>query len=99
MKRLCIGLVCCLQFLMLSGQSLPVGSGTIRWIDPQTAGFPVVQGQAWSQEMTGNYCRLPGKHALGSETHGLDFGLPFGRVVHLVSEQCRTDPCALCGDA
>lgn len=59
MKRLCIGLVCCLQFLMLSGQSLPVGSGTIRWIDPQTAGFPVVQGQAWSQEMTGNYCRLP----------------------------------------
>ena len=59
MKRLCIGLVCCLQFLMLSGQSLPVGSGTIRWIDPQTAGFPVVQGQAWSREMTGNYCRLP----------------------------------------
>ena len=45
MKRLCIGLVCCLQFLMLSGQSFPVGSGTIRWIDPQTAGFPVVQGR------------------------------------------------------
>lgn len=40
MKRLCIGLVCCLQFLMLSGQSLPVGSGTIRWIDPQTARVP-----------------------------------------------------------
>lgn len=67
MKRLCIGLVCCLQFLMLSGQSLPVSSGTIRWIDPQTAGFPVVQGSL----VAGNDRELlqaAGKHMRSEET-------------------------------
>lgn len=32
-----------------------------RWMDPMQAGFPVVQGQGWNDELGGTYGRLPGR--------------------------------------
>ena len=40
------------------GPSKPAAD-SLRWFDPQQAGFPVVEGQAWPQELAGSYGRWP----------------------------------------
>ncbi len=59
MKRIVLALICCLPCLTAAGQAISQTPEAIRWIDPLAAGFPVVQGQAWTQELSKNYQRLP----------------------------------------
>ena len=58
MKKLVLCTVGLLLALGTMAQTAADGS-IVRWFDPLKAGFPVVQGQAWPQELSGNYHRLP----------------------------------------
>lgn len=58
MKKMVLCTVGLLLALGTMAQTAADGS-IVRWFDPLKAGFPVVQGQAWPQELSGNYHRLP----------------------------------------
>ncbi len=66
MKRVWIFLGSCLLGGMMAGSLYAETTGpskpaadSLRWFDPQQAGFPVVEGQAWPQELAGSYGRWP----------------------------------------
>lgn len=59
MKKIFFTFVLCASLLTVWGRPVSGTPEAIRWIDPQRAGFPVVQGQAWPQELAGSYRRLP----------------------------------------
>ncbi|MEG1564448.1 MAG: SGNH/GDSL hydrolase family protein [Bacteroides sp.] len=45
-------------FLLLAVIALPAQAGW-KWHNPQKAGYPVIQGQGWTDENAGSYRRLP----------------------------------------
>ena len=60
MKRVWIFLWSCLLAGMTAGALRAENvSDSLRWFDPQQAGFPVVEGQAWYKDLGGNYNRWP----------------------------------------
>lgn len=59
MKHLGVILWSCILGCMALNPVQATSSENLRWFDPQQAGFPVVQGQAWPQELAGTYNRFP----------------------------------------